>query len=176
MQNRVLFSWSGGKDSAMALHEMLEGRDCEIAALMTTVTEGYDRISMHGVRKTLLETQAASIGLPLEIIVISQQASNEEYERKMKDTLLRYQEQGVFSVAFGDLFLEDLKKYREDNLRDLEMSGVFPIWMRDTAQLAREFIAAGFKAVVTCVDTQVLDGAFAGMDYDEGFLSMLPRT
>jgi len=176
MLEKTLFAWSGGKDSAMALHVMKQRREFDIAALITTVTEGYDRISMHGVREELLNRQAASIGLPLEKIFITQKATNEEYEEKMKTLLLRYKERGVFSVAFGDLFLEDLKKYREDNLAKIEMKGVFPIWKRDTAEIAREFIALGFKAIIACADTEYLDASFAGREYNESFLSDIPKS
>ena len=172
---KILFAWSGGKDSAMALHELRTRGDVEICAFMTTVTEGYERISMHGVRKSLLEKQAESIGLPLEIIYITQSATNEEYESKMKDMLLRYKELGVLTVAFGDLFLEDLKKYREDSLRKVGMVGMFPIWKRDTTELAGEFIDAGFKAIITCVDTEHLAASFAGRDFDRALLAELPQ-
>jgi uncharacterized protein (TIGR00290 family) len=174
--NKILFAWSGGKDSAMALHTMMTKGDYDIRALMTTVTEGYNRTSMHGVREELLERQVASIGISLEKVYISKKSSNEEYEEKMTAILLRYKEHGVYSVAFGDLFLEDLKKYREDNLAKVGVKGVFPIWKKDTKQIAREFINLGFKAIVTCVDTQHLAGSFSGRIFDESFLSDLPAS
>lgn len=171
---KILFAWSGGKDSAMALYELRKNNDFEILALLTTVTEGYERISMHGVRKILLERQAESLGLFLEKIFISKKSSNEEYEAKMKDKLTDYRRRGVSSVAFGDIFLEDLKKYREENLRKVEMKGIFPVWKRDSAELARAFIALGFKAIITCIDSSVLDRRFAGRVFDEDFLTQLP--
>ena len=171
---KIIFAWSGGKDSAMALYELQKSRSYEISALLTTVTEGYDRISMHGVRRVLLEEQAESLGLPLEKIYITKKSSNEEYEAKMSELLTRYHAKGVSSVAFGDIFLEDLKKYREDNLSKIGMKGVFPIWKRDSAGLARSFIDSGFKAVITCVDSKALGKDFAGRDFDNEFLSNLP--
>lgn len=176
MAQKVIFTWSGGKDSAMALYELHKSKNYEIVALLTSVTEGYDRISMHGVRRVLLEKQAESLGLPLEMLYITRNSSNEEYEAKLKDKLLKYKKQGVSSVVFGDIFLEDLRKYREDNLALVGMKGIFPIWKRDTAELARTFIELGFKAVITCVDSNFLDGKFAGRYFDNRFLSELPGT
>jgi len=172
---KVIFAWSGGKDSAMALNELKKNRNYEVSALLTTVTEGYDRISMHGVRKILLEEQAKSLGLPLEKIYITKSSSNEEYETRMKDSLTRYQGMGVSSAAFGDIFLEDLKKYREDNLSKVGMKGIFPIWKRNSAELARTFIELGFKAIITCIDSKVLDKTFVGRVFDKQFLSELPK-
>lgn len=175
MGQKILFSWSGGKDSAMALHQAVKSRDYEIAALLTTVTEGYDRISMHGVRVELLEKQAKSLDLPLEKIIITKNADNEEYAAKMEAMLRKYKEQhNITGVAFGDIFLEDLKKYREDNLAKIGLKGFFPIWKRDSVELAGAFIELGFKAVLTCVDSQKLDGKFAGREYDERLLADLP--
>ncbi len=171
---KIIISWSGGKDSARALYELQRSGAYEIVALLTTVTEGHDRISMHGVRRSLLEQQAESLGIHIEIIPITQKATNEEYEAKMKEKLLYYKGQGVHSVAIGDIFLEDLRKYREENLAKIGMKGIFPIWKQDTAQLAREFIGLGFKAVISCVDTKILDGSFAGREYTQAFLDDLP--
>jgi uncharacterized protein (TIGR00290 family) len=176
MVEKVLFTWSGGKDSAMALYEILQSPDYEISALLTTVTEDYDRISMHGVRRILLEQQAESLGIPLEKVYITKNASDDEYETKMKDKLTDYKNRGVLSVVFGDIFLEDLRKYREGNLSKIEMKGIFPIWKRDTAELANTVIDLGFKAVITCVDSKVLDKDFVGRDFDKQFLSELPST
>ncbi|MBI4706511.1 MAG: diphthine--ammonia ligase [Candidatus Omnitrophica bacterium] len=174
VMEKIIFAWSGGKDSAMALYELKKNRDYEISALLTTITEDYSRISMHGVREILLEQQADSLGLPLEKIYITKKSSNEEYETKMRDTLIRYQSNGVFSVAFGDIFLEDLKKYREGNLLKIGMKGIFPVWKRNSFELANTFIDLGFKAVITCIDSKVLDKAFAGRNFDKQFLSELP--
>jgi uncharacterized protein (TIGR00290 family) len=175
MRSKILLTWSGGKDSAMALHQLQKSEDYDITALLTTVTEGYDRISMHGVRRTLLEKQAEMLGYPLEIVTISQKSSNEEYEQRMKEALLKYKDKGVETVAFGDIFLDDVRKYREENLSKVDMRGIFPLWGKNTSELAREFAKLGFRAVVTCVDSQMLDGSFAGRIIDQEFLDDLPE-
>jgi len=176
MSERVLFTWSGGKDSAIALYELRRANRYEVLALLTTVTEGYDRISMHGVQGILLERQADSLGFQLEKICISKNSSNKEYEKKMKEKLELYRNQGVASVVFGDIFLEGLKKYREENLSKVGMKGIFPIWERDTRELAETFIDLGFKAIITCVDSKVLDKRFVGRRFDRKFLSELPSA
>ncbi len=174
MPERVIFSWSGGKDSTIALYEIEKSNNYEVLALLTTVTEDYDRVSMHGLRRILLEQQAESLGYPLEKILIPKNASNQEYESKMEEALLKYKSIGVNSVVFGDIFLEDVRKYREDNLAKIGMRGIFPIWKRNTKGLAFTFINLGFKAVTVCVDSNVLDKRFVGRVIDEQFLSELP--
>lgn len=176
LTEKVLFAWSGGKDSAMALHEMKKANCYEITGLLTTLTEDYDRISMHGVRRALLEKQADLLGIPLEKVFISKQSSNEEYESRMRAALEKYREAGVTSVAFGDIFLEELKRYREDNLANLRMKGIFPIWKKDSTKLAHAFIDEGFRAVITCVDSQALNKSFVGREFDQKFLYDLPPT
>jgi uncharacterized protein (TIGR00290 family) len=176
MNERILFTWSGGKDSAIALYELQRTNNYEISALLTTVTEDYDRISMHGVRRILLERQAESLGIPLEKVYITKNASNDEYEAKMRDKLMEYKSRGVLSVAFGDIFLEDLRKYREENLSKIGMKGVFSVWKRDTTELAHTFMGLGFKAIITCVDSDVLDKRFVGRVYDKQFLHELPSS
>ncbi len=173
---KVLFSWSGGKDSARALYELLATGQYQVAALLTTVTEDYDRISMHGVRRVLLEQQAKSLGLPLEEVWISRQAPNEEYESRMTEKLMKYAGDGINSVVFGDIFLEDLKEYREKNLARLGMKGIFPLWKKDSAELMKSFIELGFQAVTVCVDTQALDAKFVGRTLDQQFLADLPDS
>lgn len=173
MKEKVLVSWSGGKESALAIYE-LQKSEYEIVALLTTVTEDYDRVSMHGVRRSLLEQQVDSLGFPLEKVFISKNASTEEYGAKMQQVLEKYVKAGVFSVVFGDVFLEDVRKYREGNLAKMGMKGIFPLWKRDPAQLARTFIDLGFKAVISCIDSNVLDKRFVGRIYDEQFLRELP--
>ena len=170
----ILMSWSGGKDSALALYEILKNPDLRVAALLTTLTAGYDRISMHGVRRELLKQQADALGLPLEKIYISQNASNDEYEANMGQALARWQAAGVTAVAFGDIFLEDLRRYREEKLAGMGLKALFPIWKKDTRDLALSLTALGFKAVITCVDTTLLPGSFAGREIDAQFLSELP--
>jgi uncharacterized protein (TIGR00290 family) len=173
---KILFCWSGGKDSAFALWECIKSDKFSVAALLTTLTGEYDRISMHGVRRVLLEKQTASIGIPLEIITLKTGASMEEYELQMKTALLKYKSRFLNTVAFGDLFLEDIRMYREDRLRQVAMKAIFPIWKRNTLDLAREFIRAGFKAQITCVDTKQLDPSFCGREFNEGFLKDLPTS
>ena len=170
----VLMSWSSGKDSAMALYELGKADRCEVLALLTTVTEGYERISMHGVREALLDGQAAALGVELCKVRIPQNSSMAEYETRMREALEGYLARGVSSVAFGDIFLEDLRKDREEKLALIGMTASFPIWRRDTAELARAFVDAGFRAVITCVDTRTLDGEFAGRAYDRQLLRDLP--
>jgi uncharacterized protein (TIGR00290 family) len=172
----VIFSWSGGKDSALALYELQKTKSYEIVSLLTTITRDYDRISMHGVRTILLEMQAESLGLPLEKVFITKDTTNEQYERKMWDVMAKYPAAGISSVVFGDIFLEDLRKYREDNLSKIGMKGIFPIWERNTAELAHAFIDSMFKAVITCIDSNLLDKKFIGKTFDEHFLSKLPST
>jgi uncharacterized protein (TIGR00290 family) len=171
---RVLVAWSGGKDSAMALHELRKAPDIEVVGLLTTVTEGYDRISMHGVRRVLLERQAESSGLALSIVHIPPDCSNQVYESRMREELERFQGDGVGAVAFGDLFLEEIRLYRETNVAKIGMRSIFPLWGKDTRELAREFLAFGFKGVVVCVDTQQIPASFAGRLIDDDFLSDLP--
>jgi len=174
MPEDVLFCWSGGKDSAMALYALQSAREYRVTALLTTVTEEYDRISMHGVRRVLLERQAESIGLPLHAVMIPPQCVNPVYEARMKEALSEHLAHGVQRVAFGDIFLEDLRVYREKNLALLEMDAVFPIWKRDTRELARDFVRRGFRAIAVCVDPRVLDPSFAGRLLDESFFADLP--
>jgi uncharacterized protein (TIGR00290 family) len=174
MKNRLLLAWSGGKDSALALYELKQQPNIEIAALLTTVTQGYDRISMHGVRRSLLIKQAEALGFPLDEIVIPQQCSNDIYEERMQQTLEKYQREGISSAAFGDLFLQDIRSYREERMARIGMKALFPLWDLDTNNLARRFIQLGFKAIIVCVDTEKLDQEFAGRDYDAAFLRDLP--
>jgi uncharacterized protein (TIGR00290 family) len=176
LNTKVIFSWSGGKDSALALYELRKNKDCEIQALLTTITEGYDRASMHGVRRALVEEQARSLGLPLEKVFIAKHSSNDDYESKMRHVLEKNLALDISSVAFGDIFLEDLRKYREDKLSVIGMKAIFPIWKKDTSVLARLFIELGFKAIVTCVDSNVLDKMFVGRVFDEQFISDLPSS
>ena len=174
MPEDVLFCWSGGKDSAMAFHTLQEEGRWRITALLTTITEEYDRVSMHGVRRELLERQAESIGLPLDPVLIPPKCVNSMYEERMAEALVRHLARGVCQVAFGDIFLEDLRAYRERNLAQLGMEGLFPIWKRDTRALAQEFLRLGFCAITVCVDPRVLDPSFAGRELDASFFADLP--
>ena len=174
MSKDIFLSWSGGKDSCLALYEIQKANSHRVAGLLTTITEDYDRISMHGVRRALLEQQADALGLPLKEILIPKDSTNAIYESRTRALLEEGLCEGVDTVAFGDIFLEDLKLYREKNLAQLGMTGLFPIWKRDTAELARTFIQLGFKAALACVDTAILDPSFAGRPYDEDLLRDLP--
>jgi len=174
MPEDLLMSWSGGKDSSLALYEILRSGNYRVKALLTTVTEGFDRVSMHGVRRTLLQAQADSIGLPLEEVWIPKDSSNEVYEARMRAVLLKYKAQGVRSVAFGDLFLRDIRDYREAKLGLVDMRGIFPIWGRDTHKLPDEMITLGFRATLCCVDPRKLGKEFCGREFDRALLESLP--
>ena len=174
-KEKIIFSWSTGKDSTMALHEILKNDKYQVVSLLTTVTRDYDRVTMHGIRRELLEEQAESLGLPLEIFYISPSATNEEYERQMGKSLMSFQQKGVTAVAFGDIFLEDLRKYREDKLALIGMRGIFPLWKCDTTGLIRNFVDQGFKAIITCVDSRIMGKEFAGRSIDTNFLESLPK-
>ena len=174
MAEKILLSWSGGKDSASTLYELRKSNNYEIIALITTITEDYDRVSMHGVRRTLVEQQADSLGIKLETVLISRNASNQVYEANLSLVLSKYFELGIRNVAFGDLFLEDIRRYREDFLKKIGMQGIFPIWKRNTSELAKTFLNLGFKAVISCVDSVLIDKSLAGREFDEKFLLDLP--
>lgn len=172
----VVLSWSGGKDSAMAAYQLLASQKYDIAALLTTVTDEFDRISMHGVRRELLEQQAASLGIPLRQVTIPKDCPNETYEARMREAFEHFKSRGITKIAFGDLFLEDVKQYRDERLAQAGMTGLYPIWMRDTDELVRTFIGLGFKAILACVDTQAIDPSFAGKEIDLQLLRELPET
>jgi uncharacterized protein (TIGR00290 family) len=176
MKQKVIFCWSGGKDSAQALHELRRTGEHEIAALMTTVTADYGRVSMHGFREELLDCQAAALGLPLEKVLIPKECTNEIYETRMSALLEKYKAQGVRTAVFGDIFLEDLRSWREEKLAQIGFTALFPIWKRNTTELARSFIDLTFRAVLTCVDTTSLDGSFAGRSFDRTLLKDLPDS
>lgn len=174
MREKAIVSWSGGKDSALALYEV--AADYDIVALLATVTSGYDRISMHGVRTALLEQQAATLNYPLEQVLIPPRCTNDEYESRMRTALTRYRNVGVSHVVCGDIFLEDVRRYREERLLGEGLRGVFPLWQRDCRELAKRFIDLGFRAVLRCIDTHILDERFAGRIYEEMLLAEFPPT
>ncbi|MBI1870702.1 MAG: diphthine--ammonia ligase [Chlamydiae bacterium] len=176
MSEPVLLCWSGGKDSSLALQACLENSKLNVKALLTTITEGYDRISMHGVRYRLLQEQITSIGLPLEEVRIPIQASNLIYEESMYKILEKYKKMGISKVVFGDLFLQDIRSYREKNLAQLEMTGLFPLWLKDTKRLAHDFIRQGFKAILVCIDPKQMNPSFCGREFDEKLLKDLPSS
>lgn len=174
MKEKVIFNWSGGKDSALCLYKILQTQQYDIICLLTSINEQYQRISMHGVRVDLLDTQAESIGLPLLKIQIPEMSTNEVYEKVMTTTLTDLKNKGVTASVFGDIFLEDLRKYRENKLLELNLKGVFPLWKIPTDKLIREFVDLGFKTIITCVNEKYLDKSFAGRIIDNDFLKDLP--
>lgn len=172
----VVLSWSGGKDSSLALAALRADPRYEVVALLTSITTEYDRVSIHGVRRALLEAQAAAAGLPLIEIALEPRSSNEAYEAAFLDALARIRVDlpAVRHIAFGDLFLADVRAYRERLVAEAGFEPLFPLWHRDTAALASEFIAAGFSAHLVCVDTQALPASFAGRPFDVAMLADLP--
>lgn len=174
MREKAIVCWSGGKDSALALYDA--AADYDVVALLTTVTGGYDRISMHGVRTSLLEQQAAALNYPLEKVLIPPRCSNDEYEQRMRAALARHREASVSRVICGDIFLEDVRRYREERLFGDGLTGVFPLWQRDSRELAHRFIDLGFRAVLCCIDTHVLAKRFAGRVYDRTLLAEFPAA
>jgi uncharacterized protein (TIGR00290 family) len=174
----LILSWSGGKDSALTLAKLRNDPRYEVVALLTAVTREYDRISIHGVRHSLLEAQAAALRLPVEEVPLSSRSTNEEYEVAFCSAVesARRKYPGANHVAFGDLFLGDVRAYREQLLRRAGVEPLFPLWGVDTTRLARQFIRDGFVAHVVCVDTQQLDASFAGRRFDEALLADLPAN
>lgn len=170
----AIFNWSGGKDSALALHKILTSTNYKVSTLLTCVSQEFQRISMHGVRVELLKQQADSIGLPLEIMEFPDMPSMEVYNQIMRDTLTRIRGDQINHSIFGDIFLEDLRKYRDQQLAGIGMTGVYPLWKQDTRQLVLEFIELGFKSIVCCVNDKVLDESFVGREINQSFLDDLP--
>jgi uncharacterized protein (TIGR00290 family) len=173
-REKIIMCWSGGKDSALALHRILQSGQYEVAALLTTCNEHFQRVSMHGVRLELLEQQAAAIGLPLEKVFVSQRSSNEEYQQKMSACLLAHKSRGVTACAFGDIFLEDLKLWREENLAKVGLRGIFPIWKIDSRELIREFFALRFGSMICCANDAYLGEDAVGRNIDADFIASLP--
>ncbi|PYT04358.1 MAG: diphthine--ammonia ligase [Acidobacteria bacterium] len=175
MAESVVVSWSGGKDSALALERVVRGGEFRVASLLTTVAEGLERVQIQNVRRELIERQALALGLPLRCVYIRKGASNAEYEERLGVALADFGAAGVRRVAFGDLFLGDIREYRERLLARLGMKGLYPLWGVDTRGLLEEFVGRGFKAVVTSVYARVLDDSFAGAEVDREFLERLPK-
>lgn len=175
-KEKIVLSWSGGKDSAMVLYEIRRSDRYEVVSLLTTVSEEFDRISHHGVRLALLERQARALGIPLETVMLPGRAcTNEEYEAILGQAMRRYAAQGIGAVAFGDIFLEDIRAYRERHLAEVGLRGLFPLWHRKTDELARRFMGLGFAARICCIDGRKLDKSFAGRAYDAACLAALPE-
>jgi uncharacterized protein (TIGR00290 family) len=173
-KKRALLSWSSGKDSAFALKVLRERDDLEVVGLLTTLNETHDRVAMHAVRRKLLEAQARAAGLPLRTIELQWPSSNEVYEARMRGAVERAAADGIQVIAFGDLFLEDVRAYREKQLAQTGLSPCFPLWGLPTDSLARTMIAEGVRARLTCVDPRVLSGAFAAREFDARLLAELP--
>ena len=178
MRKQVLLSWSGGKDSALALQALRTDSQIEVAGLLTSVTRDYERISVHGVRRSLLDRQAERLRLPLFTIELDPVTTNDAYEKAFLSALERVRRElpGVTAIAFGDLFLADVRAYRERLLESTGFEPMFPIWGLDTAELARRFVRDGFAARIVCVDTTQLDGSFAHRVFDDSLLADLPPT
>jgi uncharacterized protein (TIGR00290 family) len=173
---KTLLSWSSGKDSAWALHLLRQSTEVEVAALVTTFNSAADRVAMHAVRRSLVEAQVDRVGLPLWPVELPWPCSNAEYEQRMLAVCGRARAEGFTAVAFGDLFLQDIRDYRERQLQGTGLEPLFPVWRIPTAQLARDMIAAGLKAKLTCVDPAKLERSFAGRDFDAVLLEALPAS
>ena len=174
MPRRVLLSWSSGKDSAWTLHVLRQDPDVDVAGLLTTVNTTFDRVAMHSTRRAILEAQARAAGLPLDVIPLPWPCPNEVYERAMRDAVASALDRGVTHVAFGDLFLEDIRAYREEQLEGTGLAPLFPLWHEPTAPLAQRMIDAGVEAYLTCVDPRKVPPSFAGRRFDRALLADLP--
>jgi len=173
-REKVILSWSGGKDSAFTLYKLLKNPDYEVVSLLTTITREYDRVSMHGVRCNLIEQQANSAGLPLVKVYIPSNCTNEIYSSIMEDEMKKLKLSGVNTVAFGDIYLRDVRDYRVKNLSRVDMECLFPLWEMDPLVVIRDFIDTGFKSITTCIDIRVLNVKFLGRVIDRSFLAELP--
>jgi uncharacterized protein (TIGR00290 family) len=173
-RKRILLSWSSGKDSAWALRSLRQQPDIEVVGLLTTINERFDRVAMHAVRTDLLRRQAENVGLPLRLVSLPFQCDNGVYEERMRAAIGAAQADGIEGVAFGDLFLADVRQYRERMMEGTGITPLFPLWGRHTTELAREMTAGGLRAQITCVDPRCLPAALAGREYDDDFLKALP--
>lgn len=176
MKSKAVFNWSSGKDSALALYKIQQENKTEITTLLTTINKEFQRISMHGVHVSLLEKQAESMGIPLIKMELPKEPSMEEYRDIMSKTMTDIQSLGITRSVFGDIFLEDLRQYREDQLKAIGMEAVFPLWKQNTTDLIHEFLSLGFKTIVTCVNETYLDKSFAGRVIDRDFINDLPEN
>ena len=171
---KVVVAWSGGKDSALALYTLLTYKEYDVKGLLTTFTEDYNRVTMHGVRRELIIYQANALNLPLYEVFIPKNCPNEIYNERMNKILLHLKEEDVEGIVFGDIFLEDVRRYREENLAIVNMKGIFPLWKRDTKTISISFIKLGFKAITVCIDSKKLDKRFSCRIYNNNFLGDLP--
>ena len=174
MKPKLLLSWSSGKDSAWALHCLRRRGAYEVAGLLTTLNQAFDRVAMHSTRRALVEAQARAAGLPLHAVPLPWPCSNEHYEGAMRGACAEALGRGIEAIAFGDLFLEDVRRYREDRLRGSGLTPVFPVWALETRRLAAEMVASGLRARIVCVDPKKLPPEFAGREFDADFLRDLP--
>ncbi len=172
--NKAYLNWSSGKDAALALYYAKEQNDFRVEKLLTTVNKDAERVTMHGVRNELLYKQAESLGLPIQILELGPETGMEEYNRTMREATASLLAEGYRRSVFGDIFLEDLKNYREEQLKSVGIKGAFPLWKRDTTKLLREFIDLGFKAIVVCTNSKYLDDSFCGRLIDHTFIEDLP--
>jgi len=173
---RVALSWSSGKDSAWSLHLLRQNPGLQVVALITTLNEQFDRVAMHAVRRELLEAQADSADLPLWPVPLPWPCSNEQYEDRMRQVCRRALDEGIQAIAFGDLFLADIRSYREKQLAGTGLEPIFPVWQLPTKELAADLLKAGLRAKITCIDPKVLSPGFAGRDFDSAFLNDLPAA
>lgn len=174
MTKKILFSWSGGKDSAYTLHKLLSEDNYSIESLFTTLSEEYQRVNFHAIPTNLLEAQAEVIGIPIYKAFISKNESIDEYAKKLEPHLLEYKKMDIKTIAYGDIYLEDLRDFRIKCLDEIGMDSIYPIWKTNTTENIIDFVNLGFKAILTCVDTNVLDKSFAGREIDEQFIKDLP--
>lgn len=173
---QAILSWSSGKDSAFALYEVLKRGEYDVREVFTTVNETHARVAMHGLREELLDQQAAALGIPLAKILIPWPCSNDIWEKRISEYLMRKKAEGVTHAVFGDLFLEDIRKYRDENMAKIGMQTVYPLWLRNTRELAEEMIDSGQKAILVCVDPRQIPEAFAGREFDRRLLADLPKA
>lgn len=176
MKPKAIFNWSSGKDSAFALYKTLQESQIEVTALLTSINHEFQRVSMHGVHVSLLEKQADSLGFPLLKLELPKEPTMEEYREIMETTMNQCKTQGITHAIFGDIFLEDLRKYRENQLQSIGIQGLFPLWKINTKDLIHEFLDLGFKTIVTCVNETYLDKSFVGRVIDRDFIKDLPRS
>jgi len=176
MKEKVIISWSGGKDSALSLYKVIHDDTLEPVGLLTTLTEGYDRVSLHGVRRSLVERQASALGMALHKVFIPKDCSNKDYEKIMREVISGYKNEEIKGFVFGDIFLEDVRKYREERLLSEGFKAYFPLWGKNTENLVHQFIKLGFKTVTCCVDGDVLNPSYVGRNLDEKFLDDLPSS
>ena len=171
---KSIFNWSGGKDSAMALYKVLQDKEYNIESMVTTINSDKGRVSMHGLRESVLDLQVSSIGLPVQKVMLSEMPEMDEYNSKMKSMLKKYASQRIEYSIFGDIFLEDLKSYRDQKLAEVGMKGVYPLWKMKTMDLMKQFIEQGFRSVIICTDAKYLDESFLGREIDREFINDLP--